>query len=252
MAEPIQDEMNIRDLPDEIKLNILDKLNDDDLIRQTAVPGFRYIAFKLLKKRLDKLSIRNLIRLYRFRDLRVAVGQYYTQCLLLLKYKRIKEIYENETDQTVKDAIEARIAENFVEVAGQEIPPNINVIKQIDTIRSIIFADNFVQLVETNGGPFNAFAALKQPEQRIMTSGIIDMVNRDHTYSLDISVGLTPNNCRLSRGGHIERDIECDFNTIFQRLFDSIQNNYSFKNMIISTQTIGNNQIGPMNEQFNI
>ncbi len=264
MTEELSSELNVRDLPNELIQNILNNLNDDDLITQIQIPGFRYNAIEIVKKRLDKLSIRNLVRLYTFRDLRVAVGQYYTECLLLLKYYRIKEIYQNETDPTVRTAIEARIAENFVDVAGQEIPENFNVIKQIDIIRAIIFADEFAKLVETNGGPFLAFTAITQTEQRTITFGIIDMINVEdnafggHSYSLKISIGSDANTCRLTResrterGGSIERDINCDFNSIFERLFHSIRNNYSFKKMTIYAQTVGNNQIGQSNKVFSI
>jgi hypothetical protein len=253
MASENQDETSIQNLPTEIKILILQDLSEDDLIKQTQIPGLRYIVIELLKKRLDNLSIRNLVRLYKFRDLRVAVGQYYTQCLLSLKYNKIKDIYQNETDPMVRTAIEARIAEVFVELSENPVPENFNVIKQIDTIRAILFTNKFMEIVEENGGTFNAFAVIAGQEQRNMISGIINMRNigAEHSYSLEINVGLSPNMCRLLRGQSVEGDINCEYNDIFQRLFNSINSNYTLDDIKIYTQSIGNNIIGSRINVYN-
>ena len=248
-----KDEMNIQYLPNELKEQILADLSDDDLIKQTTIPGLRYVAIELLKKKLNTLSIKNLVLLYKFKDLKIAVGQYYYECLLLLKYKRIKEIYQNETEPMIREAIKARIGEQFVLLFEQPIPEHFNILQQIDKIRSMLFTNAFIRTVETNGGPFNGFAAMGRQETRYMTTGVINMkhIRPDgiigHSYSLEIKIGFTPNMCRLLRGHTVEGDIDCEYNAIFQRLCESIITNYTFDDINIYTESIGNNSMGPKN-----
>ena len=134
----------------------------------------------------------------------------------------------------------------------------MDVCKQIDTIRAMIFSDRFIDLVEEHGGPFNGFLALRQPEPRIMTTATINLrkigsdMSGNHSYPLNISIGFKADRCRLSRGNNVEADIECDFNIIFMRLYDSIIQNYNLDNIKIFTQSVGNNVISPKNEVFSM
>jgi len=257
MASANPSEINIQDLPYEVKEMILKDLSDDDLIKQTQIPGLRHVAIDLLKRRLDNLSIRNLVRLYRVPESRIAVGQYYAQCLLLLKYKRIKEIYQNEIDPIVRNAIEARTADIFT-LLDHPMSDNFNVIQKIDIMRANLFTNKFIEIVEENGGPFNGIAIMSGPEQRHMTSGVINMIRLDpngvelHSYSLEISVGYSQDMCILLRGHTVEGYINCEYNDIFQRLLESIELNYTLTNINIYTRLIGNNTMGPRIEVYSV
>jgi hypothetical protein len=262
MASANPSEINIQNLPFELKEMILKDLSDDDLIKQTQIPGLRHAAIDLLRRRLDNLSIRNLVRLYRLPELRIAIGQYYARCLLSLNYKKIKEIYQNETDPNVRAAIEGRIQDVSSlpqQIPGiPEIPENFNVIQKIDAIRALIFANRFIEIIEENGGLFNLFDAMSSINQRNMTSGVINMSLFEpngfetHSYSLGISISFDGTMCTLSRGHSLEGNINCESNAIFQRLLESIELNYTLNDISINTRLIGNNILGDRIDVYNI
>jgi hypothetical protein len=244
---------NLIDLPDEIIEMILNKLNDDDLIMQLNVPEFSPFVFELIKNRLDNLSIRNLLQLYNVENFKDEIIQHFNQ-LSSLKYKLMKDIYQNESEQSIKNIIEMLIADWFANIVGQVFPQGMNIIKQIDTIRAVLITYHFMDIVEENGGPFTAFNG---PTERKITNMVVNMVNvgnnmQGHSYSLNITIGLSQNKFRISRGDMVEGDEEYEFNNIFFRLYDSINANYSFNDMYINTQTIGNNTFGPVNKEFNV
>jgi hypothetical protein len=256
MASANPSEINIQNLPFELKEMILKDLSDDDLIKQTQIPGLRHAAIDLLSRRLDNLSIRNLVRLYRLPELRIAIGQYYARCLLSLNYKKIKEIYQNETDPTVRAAIEGRIQD--VSSLPQQIPENFNVIQKIDAMRALIFANKFIEIIDENGGLFNLFDAMSSINQRNMTSGVINMSLFEpngfetHSYSLGISISFDGTMCTLSRGHSLEGNINCESNAIFQRLLESIGLNYTLNDISINTCLIGNNILGDKIDVYNV
>ncbi len=245
---------NLVNLPNELIKMVLDKLIDDDLIMQIEVIEFSPFVLELLKERFNKLSMRNVVRLYMYENIRNEIQLYFNE-LSSLKYKQIKDIYQHETDLSVRNSIEYLTADIFIKILGQAIPESMNFIKQIDTIRAFLLTTQFIELVETNGGPFHLFSAINETIERKIIRIDINMVNTGrvtHSYPLNISVGSTSNKILISRGSMIERQCECDFNSVFLRLYDSIMNNYSFNEMIITTQAVGNNIFSQLNEELNV
>ncbi len=244
---------NLINLPNELIKMIFNKMNDDDLIMQMSVSEFSPFVSELLKDKLGELSMRNLIRLYPYENIRNNVLQSFNQ-LSSLKYNEIKDIYQRETEQNVRNSIEQFIANYFLEIVGQAVPEGLIFIKQIDVIRAFLLTARFFELVDENGPPFHLFNAVNGTIERKITSININLVNIgmwEHSYQLNISVGFS-NKCRISRGSMIEADCECDFNSVFLRLYDSIIQNYNLNEMTINTHTVGNNVIGQLNEEFSI
>lgn len=247
-------------LPNELIKLILDKLNDDDLIMRFVVPELTPLVIELLKERLERLSMRNLIRLYIYENVRNFIQQSFYQ-LSSLKYKEIKDIYQSETDQIVRNSIESFIADNFVEILGQAVPEGMDLSKQIDTIRAVLITEKFINLVDENGGLFHLFSVFNGTVERKMISIDINLVSTtmvQHSYQLNISVGSTSHkiliarDSMIERGSMIESECEYNFNNIFLRLYESIIHNYSLIDMKINTKTVGNNAIGQLNEEFNV
>ena len=245
---------NLMNLPKELIKIVLDKLSDTDLIKQLEVIDFTPLVFELLKERLNRLSMQNLVRLYTYENMQNEVRQHLNS-LPSFKYKELKEVYQSETDLSIRHLIENLTADYFVETVGKAVPEGMNFIKQIDTIRAILLTTSFMELVDTNGGPFHLFTAFNETIERKIIHININLVNTGitrHSYPLNISVGSTSNRILISRETIIEGECEFNFNSIFLRLYNSIIQNYSFNEMTITTQIIGNNFIGQSNEELSI
>ena len=254
MASIMTYDNNLMDLPNELIKMVLDKMNDDDLIMQIEVHEFTSFVFELLKERLTRLSMRNLVLLYTYENMQNEVRQHLNS-LPSFKYKELKEVYQSETDLSSRHLIENLTANYFVNIVGQAVPEGMNFIKQIDTIRAILLTTSFMELVETNGGPFHLFTAFNETIERKIIHININLVNTGitrHSYPLTITVGSTSNRILISRGTMIEGECECNFNSVFLRLYNSIIQNYSFNEMTITTQIVGNNVIGQLNEEFSM
>ncbi len=244
---------NILNLPYEIINMIFDKMTDEELITLIDIPEFISYALELLKKRLNNMTMENLARVYMFEPIRNEIQIQFNQ-LSDLKYKTLKNIYINSTDINIIHSIEALISDSFVEVVGQPVPEGMNFIMQVDSIRAVLITFKFMELVDNNGGLFNAFNAYNSTVVRNLTNIEIKMVNthNNHSYTLDFAIGILSNQVRVARGNMIEGGIDYDFNSIFMRLYDSIIQKYSFDEMKINSHTIGNHTYGLLNEEFNL
>ncbi len=241
-------------LPIELLINIFNFLNNESLIIMAICPNFNHIVFKVLKRRLDTLSMRDLIRVYSFETMRENINSYFNQ-LPSSKYQMIKDIHTNETDKSIINAIEILISKNFVEIVGQTVPKNMNVIKQIDTIHAILITDKFIELTNANGGIFNMFNSIHNTVERNMVGIYVNMIclhpiMYGHNFVLNISSGLSINKCIISRDSMIVSDVEYNYDAIFNELCRYIDGSYSFNDIKIKIQSIGNNTIGPIQEVF--
>ncbi len=243
---------NILNLPYEVINMIFDKMTDEELIMQIDMPEFSVYVVELLKERLNNMTMENLARVYMYEPIRNEVHIKFNQ-LPDLKYKTLKNIHANTTD-TIRNSIELLISDKFVEIVGQSVPEGMNFIMQVDTIRAILITNKFMELVDNNGGLFNAFYAYNGTVDRNLTNMEIEMVNthNNHFYTLDLAIGFLPNQVRVARGNMIEGSIDYDFNSIFMKLYESITQKYSFHDMNINTHTIGNRTYGNNVKEFSI
>jgi hypothetical protein len=241
-------------LPNELIIYTFNYLDDDSLIILATSPNFSNIVFELLNSRLANLSIRNLMRVYSFETMQDDVNTVFNQ-LPSSKYQMIKDIHKSETDQSIINAIEILINNNYVEILGQTVPKNMNLVKQIDTIHSVLIADKFTELTNANGGLFNMFNAIHNTVERNMVNIYVNMICLHpimcgHNFILNISSGLSINKCIISRDSMIVGDVEYDYDAIFNELCHYIDGSYSFNDIKIQIKSIGNNTIGHVQEVF--
>ena len=239
-------------LPIELIIKTFDFLDDDSLIMMTTSPIFSDAVFQILNSRLANLSMRNLMRLYFFENMQSNINTVFNQ-LPSSKYQMIKNIHTSETDQSIINAIDILINNNFVEIVGQAVPKNMNIIKQIDTIHAVLITDKFTELTNANGGLFNMFNYIHNTVERNMVKIYVNMIcihpiMRGHTFVLNISSGLSINKCIISRDSMIGGDVEYDYVAIFNELCRYIDGSYSFNDIKIQIISIGNNTIGPIQE----
>jgi hypothetical protein len=241
---------NILTLPIHFVINIFNYFDTDMLLMLANYNIYSDIVCKVLKSKLESLNMRDLMRIYCFENIQADINIFFNK-LSSSKYNMIKDVYRHEKEDTIINAIEILIANNFLEIIGQVIPENMNIIKQIDTIQAVLITDKFIELTNENGGPFNMFEAMQNNVERKIITICVKMVNYDiygHTYLLNISSGFSINKCRVSRGPIYIGQIDYNYIDIFCKLRNSINNDYSFDNIKIKIQSIGNNTLGPVQE----
>jgi hypothetical protein len=239
-------------LPIELIIKTFDFLDEDSLVMMTNSPIFNDVVFQILNSRLANLSMRNLMRLYSFEAIQANIITVFNQ-LPSSKYQMIKYIHTRETDQSIINAIDILINNNFVEIVGQAVPENMNLVKQIDTIHAVLITDKFTELTNANGGLFNMFNSIHNTVERNMVGIYVNMICLHpimcgHNFVLNISSGLSINKCIISRDSMIVSDVEYDYVAIFNELCHYIDGSYSFNDIKIKIQSIGNNTIGPIQE----
>jgi len=233
-------ETSINDLPPEIILKMFNDFDDNTLIQQLSVNKmFRSNALEILKKRLDNLSIDNLIILNNIPEFRIEINKYYAKCLLLLNFKRIKEIYENIPNQMVKDTIEARISPLYIEVITplpylpKPLRPSVinkSVPIKIDIIRAHYLVQTFKEYVDQNDSP----EFIRDNKKNIVSLVINRINNRDRKQSEVIIQTVSGyRNLFIQLVDKISVN-RFEFNMIFQVLFYNIlDNTYSYEEMKI-------------------
>jgi hypothetical protein len=249
MSTTANNDILLTTLPNELINMTFNFLNDEDLI-MTAANNANYqpIICEILNNRLNRMSMLNMMRAYSIEGMREAINTLFNQ-LPSSKYQTIKEMFQNETNQSNIQAIQFFIGRMFFQILDQDAPEGMNLIKQIDTIHAVLITSKFIELVDANGGLFHVLNVINNMGERNTTNIRIQMVSvnpsmNNHSFVLNISTGYDLTKCRVSRNTTWVGDVDYDFVAIFYRLCDFINSDYSFDDIKIQTQSVGNTTFG--------